>query len=137
MMPYYFPTDYTYAPQIPQYPQMPAPQPQINQSKTIIDRVQGEAAANIYPVQAGQEVILLDIDNPYIYRKERGLDNKLTQKRFRLVEDEIVEDNKPKVDLAEYVKIDDVALMISEAVDRKMSEYTLKPTKKKVVVEEE
>ena len=136
MIPYYYPADYPYAPQIPQYQQM-QPQPQMNQPKTIIDRVQGEASANVYPVQPGQEVILLDIDNPYIYRKERGLDNKLTQKRFRLVEDDIVEEKKPQINMAEYVKIDDVAVMISEAVDRKMSEYTLKPTKKKVVVEEE
>lgn len=132
---YYYPVDYPYPVQNPQFQQMQNMQ-QYNQ-KTIIDRVQGEASANVYPVQAGQEVILLDIDNPYIYKKERGLDNKLTQKRFRLVEDDVVEEKKPQVNMAEYVKIDDVAVMISEAVDRKMSEYTLKPTKKKVVVEEE
>lgn len=123
---YYYPTDYPYV--MPQYQQV--------QQKTIVDRVQGEASANVYPVQPGQEVILLDIDNPYVYRKERGLDNKLTQKRFRLIEDE-VEAKEPKVDLSGFVKAEDVAQMIADAVDKKMSEYTLKPTKKKVVVEEE
>lgn len=123
---YYYPTDYPYV--MPQYQQV--------QQKTIVDRVQGEASANVYPVQPGQEVILLDIDNPYVYRKERGLDNKLTQKRFRLIEDE-VESKEPKVDLSGFVKAEDVAQMIADAVDKKMSEYTLKPTKKKVVVEEE
>ena len=123
---YYYPTDYPYV--MPQYQQV--------QQKTIVDRVQGEASANVYPVQPGQEVILLDIDNPYVYRKERGLDNKLTQKRFRLIEDE-VEAKEPKVDLSGFVKAEDVAQMRADAVDKKMSEYTLKPTKKKVVVEEE
>lgn len=124
MTPYYYPTNYQ------QY------SPQYDVPKTVLDRVQGEASANIYPVQPGQEVILIDIDNPYIYRKERGLDNKLIQKRFRLVEDEPIEE-KPKVDLSGYVREDDIAQMIADAVDKKMSEYTLKPTKKKVVVEEE
>ena len=123
---YYYPTDYPYV--MPQYQQA--------QQKTIVDRVQGEASANVYPVQPGQEVILLDIDNPYVYRKERGLDNKLTQKRFRLIEDE-VEPKESKVDLSGFVKAEDVAQMIADAVDKKMSEYTLKPTKKKAVVEEE
>jgi hypothetical protein len=119
-MAYYYPVDYPYQPYQP---------------KTIIDRVQGEASANVYPVQAGQEVILFDVDNPYVYRKERGLDNKLTQKRFRLVEDDVPAE-EPKVDLTGYVKAEDVAQMISDAVEKKLSEYNLKPTKKKVVEEE-
>lgn len=111
---YYNPQDYYY-----------------QQMRTILDRVQGEAAANIYPVQPGQEVILFDIDNPYVYRKFRGLDNKLEQQRFRLIED--ITEPEPvvsPVNMDEYVKFSDVAQMVADAVDKKMSEYTLKPTKR-------
>lgn len=116
---YYNPQDYYY-----------------QQTRTILDRVQGEAAANIYPVQPGQEVILFDIDNPYVYRKFRGLDNKLEQQRFRLVED--ITEPEPvvsPVNMDEYVKISDVAQMVADAVDKKMSEYTLKPTKRQKPME--
>lgn len=100
---YYYPMGYA-----PQYPQE-------NFQRTILDRVQGEASANIYPVQAGQEVILFDIDSPFVYRKERGLDNKLTETRFRLVEDE--PNKEQTVDLSNIEK------MISDIIDTKMSEY--------------
>ena len=100
---YYYPMGYT-----PQYPQE-------NFQRTILDRVQGEASANIYPVQAGQEVILFDIDSPFVYRKERGLDNKLTETRYRLVEDEPTKE--PTFDFA------NIESKISEIIDKKMSEY--------------
>ena len=103
----------------------------LQQTRTILDRVQGEAAANIYPVQPGQEVILFDIDNPYVYRKARSFDNKLEQQRFKLIED--IPEVKPitqSVNMDEYVKMTDIGQIVADAVDRKMSEYTLKPTKK-------
>ena len=109
----------------------------LQQLRTVLDRVQGEAAAVVYPVQPGQEVILFDIDNPYVYRKSRGLDNKLEQQRFRLVED--VKETEPKVtvNMDEYVKVSEIAQIVADAVDKKMSEYTLKPTKKAKATEEE
>ena len=109
----------------------------LQQLRTVLDRVQGEAAAVVYPVQPGQEVILFDIDNPYVYRKSRGLDNKLEQQRFRLVED--VKETEPKVtvNMDEYVKVSEIAQIVADAVDKKMSEYTLKPTKKAKTTEEE
>ena len=36
------------------------------------DVVQGELAANMYHTENGQEVILMDMDNPYVYKKRRG-----------------------------------------------------------------
>lgn len=112
---YYYPSEYPYQPYQP---------------KTIIDRVQGEVSANIYPVQAGQEAILIDIDNPYVYHKERGLDNKLSQKRYRLVEDDPVAEVSSSLDLSAYATKDEIQQMISEAVEKKLSES--KPAKKKV-----
>lgn len=118
--------------------QMQMQQQQLNQQiqsmqqmqRTVIDRVQGEASADIYPVQPGQEVILFDIDNPFVYRKFRGMDNKLEQQRFRLVEDKKEPDKEPEpIDLSGFVRADEIVQIVADAVERKMSEYTLKPTK--------
>lgn len=126
--------------------QMQIQQQQINQQmqnmqqmqRTVLDRVQGEASADVYPVQPGQEVILFDIDNPYVYRKSRGLDNKLEQQRYRLVLDDKEPETEPKtIDLSGYVREEDIAQIVSDAVEKKLSEYTLKPTKAKKQVEEE
>lgn len=109
----------------------------LQQLRTVLDRVQGEAAAVVYPVHPGQEVILFDIDNPYVYRKSRGLDNKLEQQRFRLVEDTKETEPKITVNMEDYVKTSEIAQIVADAVDKKMSEYTLKPTKKAKATEEE
>ena len=110
---------------------------QHNQQRMIVDFVQGEASADVFPVNNGQRVFLFDIDNPYVYKKERDMNGTLIKSKFLLVEQKEEEPAKEKVDLTEYVKADDVAQMIADAVDKKMSEYTLKPTKKKPVAEEE
>jgi hypothetical protein len=110
---------------------------QQQQQRMIVDFVQGEASADVFPVNNGQRVFLFDIDNPYVYKKERDMNGTLIKSKFLLVEQKEEEPAKEKVDLTEYVKADDVAQMIADAVDKKMSEYTLKPTKKKPVAEEE
>lgn len=118
-----------------QYQQLQNMQQQ--QQRMIVDFVQGEASADVFPVNNGQRVFLFDIDNPYVYKKERDMNGTLIKSKFLLVEQKEEEPVKEKVDLTEYVKADDVAQMIADAVDKKMSEYTLKPTKKKPVAEEE
>ena len=123
--------------QLGQYQQQLQQMQQRNQG-LIVEYVQGEASADVFPVNNGQKVILFDIDNPFVYHKERDMNGSLTKKKFRLVEEK--EETPAKVepiDMSQYIKADDIALIVAEAVDKKMSEYTLKPTKKKVVVEEE
>jgi hypothetical protein len=123
--------------QLGQYQQQLQQMQQRNQG-LIVEYVQGEASADVFPVNNGQKVILFDIDNPFVYHKERDINGSLTKKKFRLVEEK--EETPAKVepiDMSQYIKADDIALIVAEAVDKKMSEYTLKPTKKKVVVEEE
>ena len=113
-------------------------QMQHQNQRTIIDFVQGEASADVFPVNNGQKVILFDIDNPFLYQKERDMNGILNKKKFRLVEEIAPEpiDVEP-VDFTKYVKIEDVDQMIADAIDKKMAEYTLKPTRKKAVVVEE
>jgi len=118
-----------------QYQQLQNMQQQ--QQRMIVDFVQGEASADVFPVNNGQRVFLFDIDKPYVYKKERDMNGTLIKSKFLLVEQKDEDSAKEKVDLTEYVKADDVAQMIADAVDKKMSEYTLKPTKKKPVAEEE
>jgi hypothetical protein len=112
-------------------------QAQRQNQRTVLDFVQGEASADVYPVQPGQEVILMDVDNPYVYRKARGTDNKLEQHRYRLELDDKADETKPEIDLTGYVKADEIAQIVADAVEKKMSEYTLKPTKKPKQAEEE
>lgn len=123
--------------QLGQYQQQLQQMQQRNQG-LIVEYVQGEASADVFPVNNGQKVILFDIDNPFVYHKERDMNGSLTKKKFRLVEEkEEVPAKIEPIDMSQYIKADEIALIVAEAVDKKMSEYTLKPTKKKVVVEEE
>ena len=139
-------------PQFPQsYPQpyqnayMPQNQPQNQQVNNLppttqnvqnspkFDVVQGELAASMYQTENGQEVILMDMDNPYVYHKKRGLDGKLEPiKKFKLVE--VVEENKPDVDLKEFVRQEEiesiVEKLVREEVEKKLSEVTLKPSRR-------
>lgn len=123
--------------QLGQYQQQLQQMQQRNQG-LIVEYVQGEASADVFPVNNGQKVILFDIDNPFVYHKERDMNGSLTKKKFRLVEEKEEAPAKVEpIDMSQYIKADEIAMIVAEAVDKKMSEYTLKPTKKKVVVEEE
>ena len=98
----------------------------------LVDYVQGELAATIYPVAYGQKVILLDMDDPdRVYRKSRDMNGKVTPlEKCRMVTEE---NRQPfEVDLKDYVKEDDILELISEAVqaevDKRLSEISFKPT---------
>ena len=96
---------------------------------TVIDFVQGETSVDVYPVNAGQKAILIDVDNPYVYHKERDINNVLTKHRYRLeLDDEVAEE----IDLTGYVKADQIAEIVSDAIEKKMAEYTFKPRKEEV-----
>lgn len=110
-------------------------QPQVTQVSIppkVVDYVQGELAATIYPVAYNQEVFLLDMEDPKkAYGKSRDANGKLTP----LIKYEIVpiEDVKPsEVNLKDYVKVDDIIDIVSDAVqselDKRLSEISFKPT---------
>ena len=103
------------------------------------DVVQGALAADVYQVENGQEVILMDMDNPYVYKKKRGLDGKLEQmEKYRLVQEEM--NQAPEVDMKDFVKQSEiemiVAKLVKNEVDKKLSEITLKPSTSKKKAEE-
>lgn len=139
---------YQYAPQAT-YNGYTAPQnnsmnnlPTMNNQAPIspkFDVVQGALAADVYQVENGQEVILMDMDNPYVYKKKRGVDGKLEPiLKFRLVQEE--NNQTPEVDMKEFVKQSDiemiVAKLVKSEVDKKLSEITLKPSTSKKKAEE-
>ncbi len=106
-----------------------------------VDLIQGGMnTAESYPVNAGEEVILIDMDNPYVYRKARGFDNKLEPlQMFDLIPHvEKQEIAASQVNLDGYVKSDDVESMVKEKVEalvrdeveKRMSEITFRPQRK-------
>lgn len=101
----------------------------------VVDYVQGELAATIYPVAYGQEVTLIDMDdNTKIYRKMRDNTGKLSPlQKFNLVP---VEDVKQEpINMSEYVKSSEILDIISEAVEseveKKLSQISFKTQSKK------
>ena len=114
-------------------------QPQTMVSSPKFDIVQGELAANMYQTENGQEVILIDMDNPYVYKKKRGLDGKLEpMEKFKLVKEE--EHVEPTINLKEFVRQEEiesiVEKLVKNEVDKKLSEMTLKPSTRKTKSEE-
>ena len=93
------------------------------------DVVQGALAADMYQVENGQEIILMDMDNPYVYRKKRNIDGKLEpMKRFKLVEEE----ENPVVDFVKQEEVENIVeKLVKREVEKKLSEITLKPARKK------
>ena len=107
-----------------------------------LDFVQGRAAADVYQVDAGQEVILVDMDNPFVYRKARGFDNKLEPMEVYDVilhqESEVLK--KDDIDLSSYVTSEtlqealenlisnELEQKIKDEVDKHLSEISFAPT---------
>lgn len=126
----YFPMNY-------QQPYMPQYQPQ--QNNMVCEWVQGEASAAAMPnPPVGGTGIYMDVSKPYVYKKETGLDGKpLPIEKFRLVKED--EQEKPKVDLKEYIKREEIEDIITDKlnevvrdeVDRRLSEFTFKPNNRR------
>lgn len=97
-------------------------------SPLILDTVSGRTSADIYNVDIGKTAILIDIDNPAVYKKSRSMDNKLEMEQYDLVlhVDE-PKDKAPKINLDEYVKKDTVEQMIQKEVDKRISEISFTP----------
>lgn len=116
----------------PQYQPYPVQQ-QVTQG---INWVQGRIAAQSFTVPAGQSAILMDSDAPYVYKKETAMDGRpLPMEVYKLVKEE---DTKKQDELKDYVRadqIDDLIIdriedIVKEEVERRLSEFSFKPTRK-------
>ena len=79
--------------------------------------------------QNGQEVILIDMDNPFVYKKRRGIDGKLEpMEKYKLVKEE--EQVQPAVNLEEFVRQEEIQSIEEELqnkeVDLQKTEEQLK-----------
>ena len=87
--------------------------PQIRRKADI---VQGEMAANVYPVSEGEEVVLFDIDSPFVYKKKRGFDGRLETEKDVLTRYEEEQSHDNKIDLSGYVRREEMGQLMSDAI---------------------
>ena len=129
--PQYFPNYQTY----PQYQQPIQPIQQTSQNQ-ILAWVQTEDEAVNYPLNAGQSIFLMSQKEPYLYMKSVDQLGKSTFMKKRLVDES---DNKQE--LIDYVRKEEVENMIldivQKEVERRVSQISFKPTRKKVIDIEE
>ena len=139
-----FPATY---PQV--YPQTYAPQYQAQQQpqQQGILWVQGKNAAQSYTLQPGQSAILMDSDAPYVYKKETGIDGRpLPMETYKLVREDEVKSvpTVQKDDLKQFVRLDEIGdivaekveSMVRDEVEKRLSEFSFKPTRKPRTTEE-
>ena len=82
----------------------------------IIDTVQGDLAASIYPINYyPQEIFLVDMDQGFTYTRARDNTGKLSPlKKFKMVP--VEEEEKEHIDTSKFVKEDEILDLISEIV---------------------
>ena len=102
-------------------------QPVQQNNVPIIAQVANRTAAELFNVLPNQRAILVDSDAPYVYVKQRSADNRLLPLE--------VYDLVPHVEKAEptmdgYVKYEDLNRIVSEEVEKKITEAFAKPVKK-------
>jgi hypothetical protein len=103
--------------------------------------VANKTAADLFNVNPGQEAVLIDMDMPYVYRKARTSDNKLQPLQWfdliphkePVVKEEVNLDGYVRADEleTEYVRRADLNKIISDEVERRMSEVFTKPSRRK------
>ena len=95
---------------------------QMNQSvsQPTLAYVANRTAADLFNVMPGQTAILVDIDAPFVYRKERQSDNTLLPLQVFDLVTHVVE--KPVSDMNGYVKREDLDRIISEEVERRIAD---------------
>lgn len=117
--------------------QQPASTPYPN---TSIAWVKGETEAYAFPVAAGTSVLLMDRDSMALYSKSVDMSGRLSMEIYDLVKRENkVEGNVVSgVELANYVKVEDVHKMVADAVNKAMQKKGLhKPYNKNRKEEED
>lgn len=140
--PNYYPVAYpNYPPQAQQIPnQQPMTQPvQQTQGGQMFVWVQSEKEAMDYPLSAGQSLFLMNQNDNYLYAKSVDQLGKSTFIKKRLVDESDNQDNR--IDLKDYIRREELEDLITDRiqqeVEKKVSEISFKPTRKKTVVVDE
>ena len=101
-------------------------------AQPILSYVANRTAADLFNVNPGQSAILIDMDNPFVYRKSRGTDGKLLPLEiYDLVahSEPVIPSTMPDMDC--YVKREDIDRIVAEEVDKRITEAFSKPVKRK------
>lgn len=116
-------------------------QPVHQPTQPMVAFVANKTAADLFNVNPGQEAVLIDMDMPYVYRKARTSDNKLQPLQWfdliphkePVIKEEVNLDGYVRADEleTEYVRRADLNKIISDEVERRMSEVFTKPSRRK------
>ena len=103
----------------------------------IIAQVANRTAAELFNVLPNQRAILVDSDAPFVYVKQRAADNRLLPLEVYDLVKHVDKPVETAVNLEGYVKYEDLNRIVSEEVERKMTEAFSKPVKKTEKKEDE
>lgn len=105
----------------------------------ILAWVQTEKEAMEFPLNAGQSIFLMNQNDNYLYMKSVDQLGKTTFLKKRLVDESDTQENK--VDLSEYIRKEEIEDLITDRiqkeVEKRVSQISFKPTRKKTVVVDE
>ena len=122
-----------------QQPIQPIQQPVQQPQNQILAWVQSEEEGVNFPLNAGQSIFLMNQKEPYLYMKSVDQLGKSTFIKKRLVDESDNQENR--IDLKDYIKREELEDLITDKiqqeVEKKVSEISFKPTRKKTVVVDE
>jgi len=122
-----------------QQPIQPIQQPVQQPQNQILAWVQSEEEGVNFPLNAGQSIFLMNQKEPYLYMKSVDQLGKSTFIKKRLVDESDNQENR--IDLKDYIKREELEDLITDRiqqeVEKKVSEISFKPTRKKTVVVDE
>ena len=133
--------NYSY-PNYPNYPTYPSYQQPIQQpsiQKQILDWVGSEKEAVDYPLTAGQSIFLMNQMDDYLYAKSVDQLGKVTFIKKKLVDES--DNQEKKIDLKEYIRREELEDLITDKiqkeVEKRVSQISFKPIRKKSADDEE
>ena len=110
-----------------------------NMQNQILAWVSSEEEGTNFPLSPGQSIFLMNQKEPYLYMKSVDQLGKTTFIKKRLVDESDTPENK--IDLTEYIKREELENLITDKiqkeVEKRVSQISFKPTKKKVVEDDE
>ena len=124
-----------------QQPMQMVQQPVVQQTtqNQVLAWVQTEQEAMDFPLVAGQSIFLMSQRDPYLYLKSVDQLGKTTFLKKRLVDESDTQENK--VDLSDYIRKEEIDNLITDRiqkeVEKRVSQISFKPTRKKTVVVDE
>ena len=119
--------------------QIPQPIQQPSITNQILAWVQSEEEATNYPLNASQSIFLMNQNSPYLYAKSVDQLGKVTFIKKRLVDESDSQENK--IDLKDYIRREELEDLITDKIQRevekRVSQISFKPTRKKSADDEE